>query len=365
MKTALVRTLGLLVLLVMAAQPVVAAEIITAEDIKQFIVTETHLVRLADNAVFLFDSSTSMSRPFQDSGKSMYDLLVGEFKGRNGYMPEIGHKFGLYVYTPWKELYPMQTYDRKKFGAALDMLPAKPTGPTPVRKALNNLDAILKPLSGKTLVYLFTDGTYSKGEGEESADIKRKSLTEIAQGLANKHDVCFYLISTAKDKNNEKMLQATAAINSCSRVIPLADFLGRPEYSSGSLFEVKATEELVTVTEKRIIGLKVKNATFRFDKENIKTDDLPELTEVVAFLAEYPESYIVLRGYTDSVGKDEYNMALSKRRAMAVADFLKEMGIDGDRIVVQWNGSANPIATNDTDEGRALNRRVEMLVTGL
>ena len=50
---------------------------------------------------------------------------------------------------------------------------------------------------------------------------------------------------------------------------------------------------------------------------------------------------------------------------MARETFLMEMGIEGDRIVVQWNGNANPIATNDTEEGRALNRRVEMLVTGL
>jgi OOP family OmpA-OmpF porin len=66
------------------------------------------------------------------------------------------------------------------------------------------------------------------------------------------------------------------------------------------------------------------------------------------------------------VGKDEYNLELSKRRAMSVADYLtKDHGIDRSRIVVQWNGNANPIASNDTDEGRALNRRVEMLVTGL
>jgi OOP family OmpA-OmpF porin len=357
--------LALLVLGVMVAAPALAAEIITAEDIKQFIVKESHLVRLADNAIFLFDASSSMNQPFRDTGKSKYDLVVGEFKNRVSYFPEIGHTFGLYVYTPWKDIYPAKTFNREKFAAALNSLPDKPTGPTPLRKALRAVDPILKPLTGKTILYLFTDGTYSKGEGEDSADIKRKSLLELAQDLTGKYNVCFYLISTAKDKDNKKMLEKVAELNACSRVIPLEDFLDRPEYSSGSLFEVKATEKLVTVMEKRIVGLKVQNATFRFDKENIRVKDLPELSEVVAFLAEYPQSYIVLRGYTDSVGKDEYNLALSKRRAMAVADFLMEMGIEDDRIVVQWNGNANPIASNDTDEGRELNRRVEMLVTGL
>lgn len=366
MKTSVVRMLGLVVLGALVSAPALAAEIITAEDIKQHVITETQLVRLADNAIFLFDTSSSMNQPFRDTGKSKYDLVVGEFKGRNSYFPEIGHTFGLYVYTPWKELYPARTYDRGKFAAALNSLPAEPKGPTPVRKALRAVDPILEPLSGRTILYLFTDGTYSKGEGEASADIKEKSLLELAQDLAGKHNVCFYLISTAKEKDNQKMLESVGEINACSRVIPLESFLDRPEYSSGSLFEVKATEKIVTTMEKRIVGLKVQNATFRFDKENIRTKDLPELNEVAAFLNEYPKSYIVLRGYTDSVGKDEYNLELSKRRAMAVADFLLEShGVDRDRIVVQWNGSANPIASNDTDEGRALNRRVEMLVTGL
>ena len=362
MKRTVVRMLGLLVLGVMVATPALAAEIITAEDIKQEIITEMHLVRLADNAIFLFDTSSSMDRPFRDTGKSKYDLVVAEFKSRNSYFPEIGHTFGLYEYTPWKERYPAQKYNRDKFAAALDSLPAKPTGFTPLREALEAVDPILEPLTGRTILFLFTDGTYSK---DEESPIKEKPILELFQDVASKHDLCFYLISTATEKDNKKMLESVSEINACSRVIPLESFLDRPEYSSGSLFEVKATEKLVTVMETRIVGLKVQNATFRFDKENIRVKDLPELSEVVAFLAEYPEAYIVLRGYTDSVGKDEYNLALSKRRAMAVADFLMEMGIKGDRIVVQWNGNANPIATNDTEEGRALNRRVEMLVTGL
>jgi len=364
MKKNVIRMMGLLVLGVLLATPGLAAEIITAEDFKQFIVTETHLVRLADNAIFLFDASSSMAQPFRNAGKSKYDLVVQEFTSRNGYFPEIGHTFGLYLYTPWKELYPAQEYNREKFAAALDALPDEAKGPTPLRKALALVEPILKPLTGKTIVYLFTDGTYSKGY--EAKDLKLKPLREIAKGLADKYNACFYLISTATEKNNQKMLEAVAEINACSRVIPLESFLNRPEYSSGALFEVKATESLVTVMETRIVGLKVKSVTFHFDKDTLKVDDLSELDEVAKFLDEYEKAYLVLRGYTDSVGRDEYNLELSKRRAMSVADYLvKDHGIDRSRIVVQWNGNANPVASNDTDEGRALNRRVEMLVTGL
>jgi OOP family OmpA-OmpF porin len=366
MKKHLVRMLGLLVLSAVVASPALAAEIITAEDFKQFIVTETHLVRLADNAIFLYDASSSMAEEFRNTGKSKYELVMKEFTTRNSYFPEIGHTFGLYVYTPWKEMYPAQTYSRDKFAAALKALPKEPTGPTPLRKALANIEPVLKGLKGKTILYLFTDGTYSKGQEGEADDLKFRPMVDIANELAEKYNTCFYLISTAKEETNQKMLERVAEINACSRVIPLESFLDKPEYSSGALYEVKATESLVTVMEKRIVGLKVQNATFRFDKDNLKTDDLPELKEVAMFLKQHEEAYLVLRGYTDNVGKDEYNLELSKKRAMAVAEYLnKTFGIDESRMVIQWNGSANPIASNDTDEGRALNRRVEMLVTGL
>jgi len=71
---------------------------------------------------------------------------------------------------------------------------------------------------------------------------------------------------------------------------------------------------------------------------------------------------IVVTGYTDSVGSADDNVALSQRRAQAVADYLIAAGIDKDRIQVVGLGQANPIAPNDTEEGRAMNRRIEFTV---
>ena len=99
------RGLVLIVLFGLMALPVLAAEIITEEDLKQNIIREEHLVRVADNALFLFDGSASMRKPFMDTGKSRYEAVVDEFKARNAYMPSLGHKFGFYLYTPWTEIY--------------------------------------------------------------------------------------------------------------------------------------------------------------------------------------------------------------------------------------------------------------------
>ena len=66
-----------------------------------------------------------------------------------------------------------------------------------------------------------------------------------------------------------------------------------------------------------------------------------------------------MNGYTDSTGDEQYNLGLSKRRAQAVADYVKAQGVNlGDRFAVNGFGEAHPVASNDTAEGRALNRRV-------
>jgi OOP family OmpA-OmpF porin len=65
-------------------------------------------------------------------------------------------------------------------------------------------------------------------------------------------------------------------------------------------------------------------------------------------------------GHTDSVGTDAYNQGLSERRAMAVKDYLVGKGVDGSRLSSMGYGESSPVASNDTADGRALNRRVEL-----
>ena len=70
----------------------------------------------------------------------------------------------------------------------------------------------------------------------------------------------------------------------------------------------------------------------------------------------------MLAGYTDSTGSDEYNLALSRRRAQAVADYLANQNVNSTRFTVQGFGKSDPVASNDTAEGRAENRRVEVAI---
>jgi outer membrane protein OmpA-like peptidoglycan-associated protein len=80
------------------------------------------------------------------------------------------------------------------------------------------------------------------------------------------------------------------------------------------------------------------------------------------WMTENPRVNIRIVGHTDNVGSVPFNMALSQDRAAAVERFLTERGVEAERIETQGDGPSNPVADNETDEGRALNRRVEVVI---
>ena len=116
----------------------------------------------------------------------------------------------------------------------------------------------------------------------------------------------------------------------------------------------------------KITGLKVGYVLFASNKADVQTQYESDLKPLGEFLQKNPDTYTLLLGYSDNVGSDEYNLELSKRRAESVANYLmNNIGIGEDQIVVNWYGKDNPVADNDTAEGRAQNRRVEIAVGGI
>jgi outer membrane protein OmpA-like peptidoglycan-associated protein len=98
---------------------------------------------------------------------------------------------------------------------------------------------------------------------------------------------------------------------------------------------------------------------FDFDKYDVKPEFMGEISRVADFLNRHPGQDVVIEGHTDNIGTEIYNLKLSARRANSVAKILHEQyGIDLERISAQSLGMSQPIASNDTEEGRAMNRRV-------
>ena len=112
----------------------------------------------------------------------------------------------------------------------------------------------------------------------------------------------------------------------------------------------------IAIPEKVSITLLVE---FDFDKANVKPMYDSDIEKVANFLNAYPNTTAELEGHTDSKGTDEYNMKLSQRRAESVKKYLVEkFNIDASRLTAIGHGESQPVATNDTDEGRQRNRRV-------
>jgi OOP family OmpA-OmpF porin len=100
---------------------------------------------------------------------------------------------------------------------------------------------------------------------------------------------------------------------------------------------------------------------FDFDKATLKPDGKRLLDEAVRTLKDKPDMNVSVEGHTDSVGSDAYNQKLSERRAKAARDYLVSQGVSASRITVVGWGESKPVASNDTAEGRAENRRVEVI----
>ena len=100
--------------------------------------------------------------------------------------------------------------------------------------------------------------------------------------------------------------------------------------------------------------------TFDFAKYDLKPQFYPALNTVAATLKEYNQTIVEVSGHTDSIGSDAANQTLSERRANAVAGYLMGQGVQRERFEIVGMGERYPVASNDTDSGRALNRRVEI-----
>ena len=102
--------------------------------------------------------------------------------------------------------------------------------------------------------------------------------------------------------------------------------------------------------------------TFAFDRYDVQPQFRPTLDRVAEVLGDYPQTMIDIYGHTDSVGADAYNQTLSENRARAVADYLSMQGVNKVRMATLGYGETQPIADNETESGRAANRRVEIRI---
>lgn len=129
---------------------------------------------------------------------------------------------------------------------------------------------------------------------------------------------------------------------------PIKEYAGTP---------AEAEPESIEMVESVRVELDVK---FDFNKSDVKEDSQADIKSLADFMKQYPQTTTTVEGHTDTVGSDAYNQGLSERRANAVRDVLvNQHGIESSRVSSVGYGESRPVADNDTDSGRAINRRVE------
>lgn len=129
--------------------------------------------------------------------------------------------------------------------------------------------------------------------------------------------------------------------------------------------ELQGTGVSVTRTGDRIILNMPSDITFATDQDAVQSGFYPTLNSVALVLNKFDRTTVDVYGHTDSDGGDSYNQTLSNRRALSVADYLSGQGVDSRRFYITGYGEEEPIASNDTASGRALNRRVEIQLAPL
>ncbi len=131
----------------------------------------------------------------------------------------------------------------------------------------------------------------------------------------------------------------------------------------GKKESVNLTVDIVLVPIKDLAekgtAVRINNVFFDVDMAELKPESRVELDRLMDLIAQFPKSRIEIAGHTDNQASDSYNVELSQRRAQAVVDYLVTKGVERSRFVPKGYGEKKPLATNETEEGRALNRRVE------
>ncbi|MFW5487899.1 MAG: OmpA family protein [Desulfovibrio sp.] len=313
----------------------------------------------ADNFVILFDSSGSMSKEYYDTGKKKAVIAKEILEAMNQHIPDLGYRCALYGFTPWKQFYGPEQYDRDQFAQAINALPIDPNivfgYPTPMGKAMVELGPVLDQLEGRTLVYLFSDGLNT-----DDLNVIKKAET-----LTKKHDVCFIIVSMATTDEGQATLNAIRDLTECSHIIGFDEAVRSPELFLSSMYEETAPE--VVIVQKKVVKLlppppAVETIWFGLDSTKLDAYSRSVCDKFAADLINNPESKLGIAGFASSEASDEYNINLSKKRAETVRDYFVQNGISADRIELKWFGEKSPAVSNETKAGRRLNRRVEMVV---
>lgn len=328
-----------------------------------------------DNFLFLLDASSSMARPHITG--SRYQVAQGLAGTLNQTLPELDWQAGVRFFGPRYEgftsssalAYGMTTHNRSDLATALESV-AQPSGTTPLAVGLARAGDDLTDLAGRSALVIFSDG---------NADSASEVLGVVSK-LQSRHGdrLCLYPVLVGDSASGAALMELIAEKSACGMVSRADELLSAEAMAA---FAVRAFLEPgkpvaavpvspvspVSMEEKEVYRSEAMRleVNFAFDKANIRPGEHEGLARFADFLTRHPEiSGMEISGHTCNMGPKAYNKRLSLRRAESVVNYLVEnFNIDRNRFTVKGYGMSQPVASNDTLEGRQHNRRVEAVVT--
>lgn len=313
-----------------------------------------------DNFILFVDYSGSMAMT-SDSLNSVKIKHAKELIERmNAEIPALGYKSSVATFAPYSQLMAPATYNKAAVSKATGAIKTDYDifgRNTPMGIGLKDLDPTLAQFSGKTALIIFTDGDSNYGSDP---------VAEAKALYAKYPNVCIHVVSYADNARGRMVVDQIRAISNCTVVgdpKALGDAAALKKYVKDVFYEVvpdapvaRAMEPVKDECETITFG----NLNFGFDKFQITKEMEPALEQALVILKDSKCKRFTVEGHTDSVGTVPYNQKLSERRANSVATWLSVHGFSSSKLNVVGKGKLEPKYDNKTEEGRHLNRRVEI-----
>ncbi|MFO7727139.1 MAG: OmpA family protein [Desulfonatronovibrio sp.] len=327
--------------------------------------TETVIEPKAENFIYYVDNSGSMGFDYEETGKEKQAVAKDLLLAINEELPELEANYGVYTYGIYKEFQPVKSFNRQAMDDAFQAIPEDFDifgRQTPMGAGLIKLDGPLSRLQDRMAVVVVTDGESNLGPHPKDV------MQDMYSRYGNR--ICFHFISLAQTDEEKAYVDELAGLDSCSvkaqagqleNESARADFIERVFYDTRTVTVAPEPEpEPKPEPEPAEEVIVFSNINFDFDSAAIKSEYDEMLEEAADIIKDSSDKKVVIEGHTCNIGPAEYNMDLSERRAQSVADFLVDEGISSDRLETEGYGLTKPKFDNDTRQGRALNRRVEM-----
>ncbi len=311
-----------------------------------FAAAPTMCSKKVDSFDFVVDYSGSMMMTNSKMKEIKMDLAKVVLTRINSIIPDLDYHGGMHTLAPAATMINQGLWNRSEMGAAINKLNSNLPifgRLTPMGTGLKTYEPWISSMRRDAALILVTDGDNNRG----------LNLVEVVKGIyASQRDLIVHVISFADSKNGKEVIQQIAALNPQTIVADGVNLATNDAVLQKFVLDVWCEEGEDVIV--------LRGVNFAFNSDKLDSKAVAILTEAANIIKANPNKAIILNGWTDSIGSENYNMGLSKRRASAVKNFFASQGVPASRIEAIGRGKSYKY-NNATEEGRYMNRRVEIM----